>query len=221
MKAAKTERIERMWLAPAWRGWPYILDQGATSECVSYSTNKMFLAQRVMNLPPMALTAFYNRCRQVDEWAGEGYDGTSVNAGMKIARELGLISGWNWAFELEPVIRHVLEVGPVVMGTDWTREMFMPDRWGYVWPDGPVEGGHAWMIRGVNRQRPNPDGTKGAFRWFQSWGENWGDGGLGWMSFGTVAKLIAGIEWPGEAAAPVELLKPRPERVREILDLAA
>jgi hypothetical protein len=38
----------------------------------------------------------YYGSRRIDEWSGESYEGSSVDAGMKLARELGFISAWDW-----------------------------------------------------------------------------------------------------------------------------
>lgn len=211
MSAPKTEKTFRNWLSPATAQWPRVLDQGNTSECVAYSTAKFLLTHRIVNYPQESCNSFYKRCQLVDEWPGTDYDGTSVNAAMKVLRADGLISSWTWAFERDPVIRHILEVGPVVAGTDWTMDMFTPDRWGYIWPTGENAGGHAYLWLGANTLRKNPDGSIGAVRGLNSWGPNWGPNkGRFWMSFGTVEKLLRGLgQWSGEAAAPLEVQFPR------------
>ena len=211
MAAPQTTLAFRNWLSPRWQEWPRVLDQGGTSECVAYSATKFLLTHPIVNRPQESCNSFYKRCQQIDEWPGEDYDGTSVNASMKILKQDGLISGYTWAFEMEPVRRHVLEIGPVCVGTDWTIDMFTPDRWGYIWPTGAAAGGHAYLIIGASNRRNNPDGSKGAFRIINSWGPKWGPhNGRAWISYGVMEKLIRGLgKWPGEAAAPVEVQLPR------------
>lgn len=206
MAAPRTQRTHRTWASLAKPGWPAVLDQGATSECVAYSCSKFLLSSPIVNIPKTSCNVLYRRAQELDEWPGTNYDGTSVNAGMKVLREQGLISGWTWAFEVQAVVRHLLEIGPVVLGTDWTRDMFTPDRWGYIWPTGSVDGGHAYEAIGANMLRRNPDKTTGAIRLLNSWGPNWGDNGRAWMSLEALAKLLQGLAgWPGEAAAITEV----------------
>jgi hypothetical protein len=83
--------------------------------------------------------------------------------------------------------------------------MFDPDGAGYIWPKGAVVGGHAYMLAAINRNRENPDGTRGAVRVLNSWGQ-WGQAGRAWMSFGSLERLMRGlVGWPGEAATANEI----------------
>src|SRR5215207_1538402 len=168
-----------------------VMDQGATSQCVAYAGTKYLESGPIVQKSPVVPQVLYNECQRVDEWPGEAYDGTSVRALFKVLKTRGLVSEYRWAFEFTPVIDHVLYRGPVVMGTSWHREMFTPDRWGYIAPDGPIDGGHAWLIIGAARDRKNPDGSTGAVRMINSWGPNWGSqNGRAWITFANLDKLI-------------------------------
>lgn len=83
--------------------------------------------------------------------------------------------------------------------------MFMPhDKTGYIAPTGPDEGGHAWLIIGANRNRGNPDRTKGAIRMINSWGDSWGSQrGRAWITFRDLDKLI---QDDGEACVASEVI---------------
>lgn len=212
MPSPRSDRYYRNWLSPRWRNWPKVLNQGATSRCVAFSSNKFLLSHRMVNQPlypedlERSCQELYDRCQKIDEWPGENYDGTSLNAAMKVFREDGFIDKWTWAYEVEPVVRHILEIGPVLFGTDWTFDMDDLDSKGYIWPTGLVAGGHAYLIVACNRFRKNPDGTQGALRILNSWGADWGQQGRAWLSFDSAAKLLKGLEgWSGEAAAPSEI----------------
>lgn len=61
--------------------------------------------------------------------------------------------GWTWAWDAAPVARHVLEIGPVAVGTQWTTGMFAPDKDGFIHPDGAQAGGHAYVIKGVHMKK--------------------------------------------------------------------
>lgn len=201
MAAPPTTRTYRYWIS---RGVAY--DQGWTSQCVAYSTDRYLITDPIRNKLPWSHEDFYHECQRNDEWDGEDYDGTSVRAAFKVLQAHGYVTEYHWAFEAEPVIRHVLEIGPVVMGTDWTTGMIAPDKNGYLWPQGSITGGHAWLIIGVNRNRKNPDGTVGAAQMLNSWGPQWGDKGRAWLTFKALEQLIAGLaDWPGEAATAKEV----------------
>jgi C1A family cysteine protease len=201
MAAPPTARTFRNWLSPG-----PIWDQGSTPQCVSYAANRWLVSHKLVNQPPLALAAFYRECQKVDEWPGEDYDGTSVRASFKVLKALGYVESYGWATEVEPIVRHILEIGPVVIGIDWTDAMFRPDAYGYVWPSGRVVGGHAVMLSCANTRRRNPDDTTGAVRITNSWGEDWGQKGRVWLSFDAFQKLLDGLSgWPGEAATAVEV----------------
>jgi hypothetical protein len=203
MAAPRTDVTRRYWISPG-AAW----DQGNTSQCVSYASNRWLVTYPVVNKMPMSWSAFYTECQRNDEWPGEepDYEGTSVRAAFKVLKARGHVTSYGWADEAEMVIRQVLAVGPVVMGTDWTNSMFDPDAEGYIWPKAPIVGGHAWLILGVNRNRLNPDGTKGAVRMLNSWGELWGQKGRAWLTFDALQSLIKGLSrWPGEACTATEI----------------
>lgn len=182
-----------------------VLDQGGTSECVIYSADKFLTTRPVCNkgfLDAGQRTRIYKEVQRLDQWPGEDYDGTSVRAMMKWLQQKGLIASYVWAFDLEPVIVHLLTVGPVQLGTSWTMGMFTPDRHGYIHPDGEEVGGHAYTAVGCNREKKNPDGSKGAIQCINSWGDRWGMKGRFWLTFKDAENLIVG---DGEACTPREI----------------
>lgn len=182
-----------------------VLDQGATSQCVAYSGIKYLTAYPINNHPKEAPADIYRECLKVDEWEGEDWDGgTSVRALFKVLKRLGYVSEYKWAFDAETVVNHVLTRGPVVMGTDWTTDMFMPHvRTGYISATGKNDGGHAWLVVGANRKRRNPDKSLGAVRMVNSWGAKWGSQqGRAWLTFKDLDKLIKA---DGEACVSTEL----------------
>lgn len=147
---------------------------------------------------------FYRKCQEVDQWPGEepAYEGTSVRASMQQLVALGLASRYEWAFRIEPVVAHLLAHGPCIVGTTWTLDAFTPDRHGYIHFAGNPVGGHAWLLIGADRERINPDGTKGAVRMVNSWGRGWADKGRAWVSF---AELDLLLRHSGEAAVATEM----------------
>lgn len=200
---------------PASKFWPLttgVLDQGSTSQCVAYawtqflkSTPLVHAAGALGDLRGFA-GQLYRRAQQIDEWPGENYDGTSVRAGARVLVEQGRIArvdsavasatgGYRWAWNAEEARDFVLGVGPVVFGTDWTDEMFLPDSEGYITPAGAVAGGHAYLVAGFSAPR-------NAFRIVNSWGRSWGQSGRAWLRFADADRLIQEY---GEAVSAVEI----------------
>lgn len=182
---------------------PGVLDQGNTPMCVGFSCWKLLQSGPVVNKPTdYTPEDVYAEAQRLDEWPGEDYEGTSVRGAFKALQRKGYLTKYLWAFDIETVVNHILEVGPVVMGTEWDYEMFTPDRWNYIWRGGGSAGGHAYLLVGVNTIRRNPDRSMGAVRMLNSWGKGWADHGRAWISFNTLRTLIAD---DGEAGVPTEL----------------
>ena len=190
-----SDRIWRYWFGKEW------YDQGGTSQCVvhaweHYSSGNPH-SHRALPKPVTGnLTEAYGWCQRNDEWPGEDYDGTSVRAGAKYLQSRGLISEYTWAWELDPIVYAILEVGPVVVGTNWYESMFWPDSRGNVTLSGNVVGGHAWLVDGINTERR-------MFRAKNSWGRQWGFNGFFYLPFDVMQRLI---REDGEACLAVEIL---------------
>jgi hypothetical protein len=136
--------------------------------------------------------------------ARRGYEGTSVRAAFKYLAEVGYVSTYEWAYDVETCANWILTVGPMVFGTTWFSAMFDVAENGFITVAGDVVGGHAYFIRGCNRDKRCPDGSRGAFRILNSWGD-WGQGGQAWLSFVDATKLL---REDGEAVTAREILKP-------------
>lgn len=173
---ALTQRLE----LPASRLWAsrraFVLDQGQTSACVGFSWAGFLSAAPWMHaVSHEDASAFYHLAQTMDEWPGEGYDGSSVRGGAKALTLLGRITGeYVWAATEEDVWRFVLGRGPVVAGTAWLTGMMAPNATGYLNLTGGEEGGHAWLILGANAKRS-------AYRIQNSWGTDWGQDGRAWI----------------------------------------
>jgi C1A family cysteine protease len=203
-------RLRQLGMVTAYKMWnnPGIYDQGGTSQCVSYATKKYLTAGPVTNplsKHPWDFQQFYDLCQDNDEWPGDSYEGTSIRAAFKVAKAAGLISEYNWGFD-EPTVRsYVGFISPMVAGTYWYLDMFTPDRWGYIHPTGPLAGGHAYLLVGLDPGRKHPlTGHMGAYRLANAYGPGWGQQGRAWISFEHMAQLIE--NW-GECALAQEIKK--------------
>lgn len=183
-----------------WSAYEYSLDQGMYPHCVAYSWSHFLVdspTPHSLDYPPHML---YHEAQLIDEWPGENYDGTSVRAGAKVLQTLGRIGEYQWAFDLPTVIGHLLEVGPVIVGTNWYEQMFVPElikgtKTYKISIGGEVVGGHAYKLDGVNVDA-------GYVRLKNSWGTEWGNKGFARMSFVDLSRLISE---DGEACRAVEV----------------
>lgn len=181
----------------------HVLDQGPSPHCVGYSGYQFLATGPVRNRRMQDAPWLYEEAQKVDEWPGEDYPGTSVRALFAVLKREGYVTGYEWAFKLEPAVAHVLTKGPVVLGTNWYEGMDDADADGFLHPTGELYGGHAYLVIGANRKRRCPDKSLGAFRIVNSWGADWGQRGRAWISFTDAARLIAD-EW-GEACTATEI----------------
>lgn len=181
---------------------PYVrIDQGSEGACVGFAATNELLSMPVRARPPgydnvrgVAKTALcngfargvYHDARKVDEWPGEAYEGTSVNAGAKVLRARGLISGWLWADEANPtadIDRALLTPaeqggGPVPIGLMWSQNMYDTDDDGMVDIRGRIVGGHSILIVG---RHPRWQGQGVCYKWLNSWGPSYGVNGVGYI----------------------------------------
>lgn len=191
---------------------PTPLDQGQEGACVGFAwlhealtTPVKVVLAFVRALLPLGLGGkpgnvvaqwIYKQAQKIDEWAGESYDGTSVNAGAKVMRKLGLIKEWRWCFSVDEVIQALMR-GPVVLGIPWYYGMYEAPG-GILKVSGHLVGGHAIVARAYRKAGVIfPD--EAAIGLFNSWGD-WGDKGCAWIRASELKALLAE---QGEACVPV------------------
>jgi hypothetical protein len=128
--------------------WYEFYDQGEDGACVGFGTSR---AQTLVNHVEYDAFWLYHEAQKIDEWPGEDYDGTSVNAGLRVAKEKGLkrqvsgvvapqdgISAYRWATSVEEVHSVIQlpladELGAVPLLQSWGRYyphlVWLPDAW--------------------------------------------------------------------------------------------
>ena len=187
-------------VSKAWR-LTYNLDQGETPQCVGYSAEQTLhtppLKQRIFNSDQA--TEIYNLARQLDEWPGEDYDGSSVLGGAKAVKQLGFISEYRWGFGIKDTVMALCYTGPVVFGINWYNDMFDPDSKGFVIPEGGVAGGHAIECNAIRpyfkagaktRFFDDLDMDRSYVRLTNSWGNDWGLSGNCYLTLTDLDKLL-------------------------------
>lgn len=184
----RKRRTFRYWWANGHWG-----DQGSTPHCVEYAWWHKIMdgphTKRVSGREnvPWKPKRLYCEAQKRDPWDGDCtrpmYDGTSVRGAAKALQDEGVINAYHWAWSPQEIIEACLYVGPVVMGTLWTNDMFYPNKRGSVTATGGGNYGHAWVLNGVNT-------THKFIRGKNSWGQEWGRNGHFYMSFNEFYKLF-------------------------------
>jgi hypothetical protein len=149
-----------------------LLNQGAEGACVGFGWSGEASASpvRVKSVGNTSALGLYNRAKEIDEWEGVDYEGTSVRAGALVARERGYIESFYWCKTIDDIVRG-LRSGPVVIGVEWREGMYDTDDRGLVDVSGNVVGGHCLYIDGYD---PNYMRKGRHFRWMNSWGSQYG-----------------------------------------------
>jgi hypothetical protein len=176
---------KKNWWADGWYG-----NQGSTSRCVVYSWSHWFEDGPVIEniilgrqKPIFDTGQFYIECQKRDGINEESYEGTTVRAGAKVLKELGIVKEYRWAFSIDEVIKAVTYLGPMVVGTMWYERMSNPSSKYIMTPRGNPLGGHAYMINGI-------DNNNELFRIKNSWGTRWAQHGQAYISFRNFEKLL-------------------------------
>lgn len=175
-------------------------DQGEKPECVAYASVHWLedgpILQKSAPAPIVNPDTLYHEAQALDDIPGEDYDGTTVRGAAKALQARGFISTYHWGTTLDDLVETVLEIGPVVMGTNWYTGMMEPNPNDFTLSlTGQVEGGHAYVLNGVTKRMR-------VFRLKNSWGREWGHKGNAWLHFDDVARLL---REDGEAMLALEV----------------
>jgi hypothetical protein len=171
------------------------LDQGNEGACVGFAIAQEAAARPVVVSPITNNVAqqVYLRAKQLDQFKGENYEGTSVLGGIKAGKDRGWYGEYRWAFGEPDLALAVGYKGPAVLGINWYDGMMDPDASGFLRVTGQIAGGHAILCNGYNV-------TKKAYKVHNSWGMSWGNKGEAWISVDDMARLLGE---QGEACIPV------------------
>lgn len=172
------------------------LDQGQEGACTGFARAHDCAARPVpmTGVDNAFAQRVYQRAKQLDEWPGENYEGSSVLGAVKAAQEFRYVEEYHWAFTLEDVILGIGYTGPAVIGVNWYRDMFNPDSSGFLRPTGGLAGGHSTLLNGI-RCVYHGDGPfdldldASYVRLWNSWGSDWGFNGTAKVTLRDFDKL--------------------------------
>jgi hypothetical protein len=169
------------------------LDQGPDGACVGFGVAHEMIARpaEVQGVTDRyAKEQIYWNAQRIDVWEGGSYpgaypfyEGTSVLAGAKVARSLGWIDSYRWAFGINDLLLGVGYNGPAVIGINWYEGMFYPDAKNFIHPTGQVAGGHCVLVNAVNVRLQR-------LTIHNSWGGSWGKNGEVYISFTDMDRLL-------------------------------
>jgi hypothetical protein len=184
--------------APGTVAWddPIQLDQGQTGHCVGFgwaAWGDCSPVQDQYQNPDGDL--IYYECKVIDGQPQQE-NGSSVRSGAQAMQKRGRLGAYVFASTTDEVKQWVTNHGPVVIGSDWTQDMFNPDTKGVVHPTGAVQGGHCYLLVGY-------DTASDMFLFDNSWGSTWGKNGRFFMAAADFDTLV--MKANGEACAAIEL----------------
>ena len=177
-----------------------VLDQGAEGSCVGHGCVGLIGTEPTpapsRRVSHAEAVRWYERAQRLDEWPGDNYSGTSVNAGMKVGRAFEWWDSYRWAFGVDEM-RQAIQLGPLVIGVPWRSGMYETEPDGLVTAAGSEVGGHcliviAWVT--------DYAGHGPGFWWRNSWGADYGVRGDAFVPEATMRSLIEDV---GEVAVPI------------------
>jgi len=128
---------------------------------------------------------YYSLATTFDPWEGSYPPDDTGSSGLAVCKAgvtRGRITGYRHAFGFDQCLG-ALMLSPVLIGTNWYEGMFRPSMAGYVEPAGEIQGGHEYLLHGVN--------VRDRYVWAtNSWGYGWGLEGRFKLGFEVLRRLL-------------------------------
>jgi hypothetical protein len=173
-------------------GGPF--DQGQLGSCtgnaIAGSCNTIPLHRRGEKLlVEQDAIDIYSKATVIDGFPGEyppddtGSSGTAV---AKVAKSLGLIGSYHWAFRVETALQALMHQD-FIIGINWYEGFDNPDEHGRVQIAGQIRGGHEVQIRGLQL---HTDPATSLLIAENSWGTSYGLNGIFLFTVDTLQRLM-------------------------------
>lgn len=148
---------------------PVYFDQSEEPSCTGFAMTHAVMSDPFpnKNLTPPHARYLYQRAKELDQWPGEDYEGSSVLGAAAAAKELNWVKSYHWCFTEYEISTAIGYYGPVAFGSQWTQGMMEPDDQGVIRALGKPLGGHAYLLTGY-------DAARDLYRIHNSWGISWG-----------------------------------------------
>lgn len=203
----------RAFAVPAGRGklkpvlWPRLggpFDQGNVGSCTGNAMAGLlntapFHRAHARYLKEQDALRIYSKATALDTWDGTYPPDDTGSSGLAVAKAAkgeGRIRGYRHAFGIEQALR-ALQHGPVITGVTWYETFDIPGAdSALVAIGGQERGGHEFEVVGYD---PVTDIVSA----WNSWGPNWGKGGMFFFTSATWATLL---EQQGDVTVPLPLL---------------
>ncbi len=139
--------------------------------------------------------SFYHEATVLDDDPGTYPPDDTGSNGLSVAKagvKAGYLSGYQHVLSFNDLLL-TLQHTPVIVGTEWLQNMFTPGASGVLRVTGAVEGGHEYLLRGV-------DVDNRLITMHNSWAATWGKNGDAYITFYAMARLLAAN---GDITVPV------------------
>ncbi len=216
-----------------------VRNQGSFGTCVGFASAGVKDRQEAKNYPSRSISTsplfIYEECKKQDGIPNT--QGTYPRVAMKVLKDVGVCKEQTFPYSLltdinrMPAppqtaydeakqfvigayakaqiideIKHAIATqGPVLAGVMVTQSFVDAPNGVIPAPAGNILGGHAICVDGY-------DDSKQMFRFANSWGSDWGDGGYGWIPYNLVNwRSDIGMPFLMEAWSSVDVVLPPPK----------
>lgn len=164
---------------------PITLNQGKEGACCAFAVCHEGASNpcNIVGITNELAFSIYHKAQKIDEWEGEAYSGTSVNAVMKVAKDMGWYDEYRWVFGIEDLKMALTYCGPAIMSLSWYKGMYQPKHYNMIHKSGKQTGRHAILCNGYDKEEK-------LFRLHNSWGKNWGWNSECWISEEDMEQLL-------------------------------
>jgi hypothetical protein len=175
-----------------------IFDQGQLGSCTGnagegWEATDNIVRQGSASKVEADAVDLYSAATREDDYPGSYPPEDTGSDGLTIAKVLmsrGVIDQYTHGFSVDD-LKAAIQTTPVLQGTYWYNNMFDTDSRGVVSiaDRDRVAGGHEYLLVGWDMDESL--GYPAPFKYANSWGTGWGDGGHFYMTEATVARLLS------------------------------